>query len=328
MNISIIGCGSIGGLIAAHLSKSEHKITIFDKGAHFEAIKNNGLNLKNQSGETTNINSLSTTDSLESCTPQDIIFLAVKAHQIQSISRFITNLLSENTTLVTLQNGIPWWFFQQFEGEFNNRILKTVDPNGTISKNISSKHIIGCVSYPAAEIIGPGVIQHIEGIRFPIGELDGTVTDRAKTVSHLLTEVGFKSPILSDIRNEIWLKAWGTLAFNPVSTLTKATMSQICKCKESKEIVINLMKESQKVAAALGIKLRVPLEQRLQGAEKIGEHKTSMLQDFEAKQSLELEATLGAVIELAEMTDVEVPHLKNLYAMTKLCDLINRSEAI
>ncbi len=328
MNICIIGCGSIGGLIAAHLIRNKNTITVFDRGPHLEAIKKHGLIFKKPNGETSTITDLTPTTNLSSCGPQDIIFLALKAHQIQSVCKQIPRLIHENTTLVTLQNGIPWWFFQQYNGKFNNRTLKTVDPDRTITNYISGKYIIGCVSYPAAEIIAPGVIQHIEGIRFPIGELDGTISNRAKIVSSLLSDAGFKSPILSDIRNEIWLKAWGTLAFNPVSTLTKATMSQICKCRESREIVINLMKESQQVAAKLDIKLRVPLEQRLRGAEKIGEHRTSMLQDFESKQTLELEATLGAVIELAEMTNVDVPHLKNLYAMTKLSDLINRSEVI
>jgi len=328
MNICILGCGSIGGLIAHHLADSENKITIFDKGSHLEAIKKNGLTLQKPNGDIATVNNLYATDNLDKCEQQDIVFLAVKAHQIQSICQDISTLLSENTTLVTLQNGIPWWFFQKQSGKFKEHTLKTVDPDGIISNNILSKHVIGCVSYPAAEVTSPGIIRHIEGIRFPIGELDGAISSRAKTISSVLTQAGFKSPILNDIRSEIWLKAWGTLAFNPISVLTKATMSQISKCNETREIVINLMKESQLVASKLDIQLRVPLEQRLQGAEKIGDHKTSMLQDFEAGQTLELEATLATIIELAEKTETNVPHIKNLYAITKLCDLINRSESI
>lgn len=326
MNICILGCGSIGGLLAAHLARSDNKITVFDQGEQYNAIKNNGLVLQNSNGKQTTINNLIVTNNLIDCSRQDIIFLAVKAHQIQSICKDIFNLLNESTTIVTLQNGIPWWFFQNYNGKFNNHTLKSLDPNGSIHRSIPSKHIIGCVSYPAAEVISPGIIHHIEGVRFPIGELDGTISSRAQIISSTLTNAGFKSPILEDIRSEIWLKAWGTLAFNPISALTKATMSQICKNKETRAIVINLMKESQHVANQLGINLRVPLEQRLQGAEDVGNHKTSMLQDFEAKRTLELEATLGAIIELAEITNVEVPHLKSLYAMTKLSDFVNRAE--
>ncbi len=325
MNICIIGSGSIGGLIAANLAPSENKITVFDKGEHYEAIKNYGLKLQQLNGKTVCIDNLDVIDSLNTCEQQDIIFLAVKAHQIRSICKEIPNLLHENSTLVTLQNGIPWWFFQNYNGKFDNHILKTVDPESSINENIPSKYVIGCVSYPAAEIISPGLIKHIEGVRFPVGELDGTISERSKSVSTLLINAGFKSPILEDIRSEIWLKAWGTLAFNPISVLTKATMSQICKFQETREIVIQLMKESRNIAEQLGIKLRVPLEQRLRGAEKVGEHKTSMLQDFEAKRTLELEATLGAIIELAELTQIDVPHLRSLYAVTKLADVVNRS---
>lgn len=328
MNIFVLGCGAIGGLIASHLADSKNKLTIFDKGPHLEAIKDNGLTLQKPNGETSTICNLNITDNLKDCEPQDVIFLAVKAHQIQPICNDLSTLLNEDTILVTLQNGIPWWFFHKQCGKFKHRTLNTVDPENIIANNISSKHIIGCVSYPAAEVVSPGVIRHIEGIRFPIGELDGSISSRAKSISTILTHAGFKAPILSDIRSEIWLKAWGTLALNPISTLTKATMSQICKCKETREIVTNLMKESQQVATKLGIKLRVPLEQRLQGAENVGDHKTSMLQDFEAARTLELEATLGTVIELAEYTNTSVPHLKSLYAMAKLSDLVNRSEII
>jgi 2-dehydropantoate 2-reductase len=326
MNICILGCGSIGGLLAAHLARSDNQITVFDQGEHYDAIKNNGLVLQNSNGKLTTINNLIATNNLIDCARQDFIFLAVKAYQIQSICKDISNLLHENTVLVTLQNGIPWWFFQNYNGKFNNHILKTLDPDCLIHRSIPNKHIIGCVSYPAAEVTSPGIVHHIEGVRFPIGELDGTISNRAQIISSTLTNAGFKSPILEDIRSEIWLKAWGTLAFNPISVLTKATMSQICKYKETRAIVISLMKEFQHVANQLGIHLRVPLEQRLQGAENVGDHKTSMLQDFEAKRTLELEAILGAIIELAEMINAEVPHLKSLYAMTKLSDLVNRTE--
>ena len=325
MKICILGCGAIGGLLASHLADNSHDITIFDRGPHLEAIKQNGLIIHKPNGEISITKNLNTTNDLKICKSQDIIFLAIKAYQIEPLCNELQSLLCNDTVLVTLQNGIPWWFFQNQVNKYSNYTIKSVDPKNIITDTIPSKQVIGCVSYPAAEIKSPGVIRHIGGMRFPIGELDGNTTNRAKTVSNILIKAGFKSPILNDIRSEIWLKAWGTLAFNPISTLTKATMSQISKCNATRQIVINLMIESQQVATQLGIKLRVPLEQRLQGAQNVGEHKTSMLQDFEAGRALELEATLGAIIELADLTNVDVPHLKSLYAITKLSDFVNRS---
>lgn len=316
----------MGGLLAAHLASLKETITVFDRGRQLAALKYNGLVLKHLDGSSITIDNLNVDDDLRACEPHDFVFLAVKAHQIESVAHDLPVLFHANTALVTLQNGIPWWYFQNYKGRFSGRIIETVDPGGTISAHIPVSHIVGCVSYPAAEVVAPGIIRHIEGVRFPIGELDGTHSERAKRISSLLIKAGFKAPIVDDIRSEIWLKAWGTLAFNPISTLTHTTMAQICRFEGTRGYAAKLMTEAQHVAERLGVSFRVPLERRLQGAEKVGEHKTSMLQDLEAGRTLEIEAILGAVIELAGMAEVDTPNLRSLYALTKLRDLTNRGD--
>lgn len=328
MKVCIIGCGAIGGLLAAHLAATPSEITVLERGKQFEALRDHGLVFQSSDGSQQVIHNLNVVDDLRDCGVFDVVFLAVKAHEIASLAADIPRLFSDHTVLVSLQNGIPWWYFQRHGGDLEGRHLKATDPDGALLQNIDSSRILGCVAYPAAEIVSPGLVRHVEGVRFPLGELDGMLTQRASDISELLISSGLKSPVLADIRSEIWLKAWGNLAFNPISALTGATMAEIVQHSHTRDFVVELMTEAQSVADKLGVGFRVPLEQRIRGAEKVGGHKTSMLQDILAKRPLELNGVLGSVIEIAGMVDVSVPNLKGLYALGSLRNDINLEPSV
>jgi 2-dehydropantoate 2-reductase len=217
-----------------------------------------------------------------------------------------------------MQNGIPYWYFHKHGGELEGSCVKSVDPHGQILRKIPPERVIGCVVYPASELIAPGVVRLVEGDRFPVGELDGTVSRRVTAVSECFTRAGFKAPVLENIRAEIWLKLWGNLTFNPISALTRATLADICQFPGTRNLAATMMAEAQAVAHKLGIAFRVPIERRIAGAERVGKHKTSMLQDVEAGRVMETEALLGSVLELARMTETPVPTLEAVYALTKL----------
>jgi len=219
---------------------------------------------------------------------------------------------------VPLQNGLPWWYFQNFSGPHAGYRLQTADPNGTIERSIEPSRLIGCVVYPAGEIAAPGVIRHLEGDRFPVGELDGSESARVKTLSETLTAAGLKSPILADIRSEIWLKLWGNMSFNPISALTHATLVDICEEPTTRALAADMMREAQAIAAKLGVTFRVPLEKRIEGAAKVGKHKTSTLQDIEAGRDVEVDALIGSVIELGTLTATAIPATRAVHAMLKL----------
>jgi len=219
---------------------------------------------------------------------------------------------------VTMQNGIPYWYFHSHGGALAGNIVRSVDPEGAISRLIPAERVLGCVVYPATELLEPGVVQHIEGDRFPIGELDGTRSERAERVSRCLTDAGFKAPVLEDVRAEIWLKLWGNLTFNPISALTRSTLVDICQFPPTRDLAAAMMTEAQAIARKLGIAFRVPLERRIAGAEKVGHHKTSMLQDVEAGRAPELEALLGSVVELGRLTHTATPHIDTVYGLTHL----------
>jgi len=217
-----------------------------------------------------------------------------------------------------MQNGIPYWYFHRHGGELAGTRVCSVDPNGVIGAQIPPERVIGCVVYPAAELVSPGVVQHIEGNRFPLGEPDGSTSERVTRVSASFNAAGLQAPVLSDIRSEIWLKLWGNLTFNPISALSRATLASICQYPPSRELAVAMMTEAQTVAGKLGITFRVPLEKRIAGAERVGHHKTSMLQDVEAGRALEIDALLGSVDELARLTNTATPHIDTVLALTKL----------
>jgi 2-dehydropantoate 2-reductase len=217
-----------------------------------------------------------------------------------------------------MQNGIPWWYFQRHGGEYEGKVVESVDPGGTIMHTIDPARILGCVVYPAAELSAPGVVRHIEGDRFPVGELDGRTTDRAQRVSEMFAKAGLKAPVLDDIRSEIWLKLWGNLTFNPISALSHSTLIDICQFPLSHELAASMMTEAQTIANKLGITFRLSLEKRIAGAEKVGRHKTSMLQDVEAGRDPEIDPLVGSVIELGKLTGTPTPHIETVYALVKL----------
>jgi 2-dehydropantoate 2-reductase len=244
--------------------------------------------------------------------------LAMKAHQVEAVTADVPKLFGPRTVVIPMQNGIPYWYFHGHSGAFAGKRVDSVDPSGMIYDKIPCDRVIGCVVYPAAELVSPGVIKHVEGNRFPVGEPDGTTSERVTQVARCFVKGGMQAPILSDIRSEIWLKLWGNLTFNPISALSRATLAEICQYPPSRAVAAAMMSEAQSVAHQLGVKFRVPLEKRIAGAEKVGHHKTSMLQDVEAARTLEIDALLGSVVELARCTNTPTPHIDTVYALTKL----------
>ncbi len=327
MKVCVVGAGAIGGLMAVKLALSGQEVSVIARGAHLEAIRKNGLKLI-EGGETHVATNLVATDDMTELEPQDLVLLAVKAHQIEPIADKLMGLLSETGVIVTLQNGIPWWYFQKLEGDYKDRIVHTVDPDGALARTIDPDRVIGCIAFPAATIDEPGVIRHIEGNRFPVGELDGATEGRIEEVSRAFTEAGFKAFILPDIRSEIWLKLWGNLSFNPISALTHSTLVDICQFPQTRALAAQMMTEAQVIAEKLGASFRVTLERRIEGAEKVGKHKTSMLQDVEAGKPLEIDGMLGVVIELGEQTNTPTPALNTVYALVSLLNKTLQDEEI
>ncbi len=318
MKICVVGAGAIGGYMGVKLALAGNDVTLIARGAHLEAIKKNGLKLILEDGTEQLARNVKATSVMAEAGPQDIVILALKAHQVAPVARDLRALFGPDTTLVATQNGIPWWYFQKHGGEFEGRRVEAVDPNGEIMAAIEVERIVGCVVYPAAEIAAPGVIRHIEGNRFSVGELDGAETPRIKKISEVFTQAGMKAPILSNVRAEIWLKLWGNLSFNPISALTHATLVDICQFPLTRALAAAMMTEAQTIANKLGIQFRVPLEKRIAGAEAVGKHKTSMLQDIEAGRPIELEALVGSVVELGRLTQTPTPHIDAVYACTSL----------
>lgn len=318
MKIAVIGAGAIGGILAVRLALSGQTVTVVDQGAHLDAIRRNGLKLVRADGAEELAKDLRAVASCAEAGSQDLVFLALKAYVVEAVAPQMRALFTADTIVVPIQNGLPWWYFQNFKGAHAGYRLKTADPNGVIEQNIESSRIIGCVVYPAGEIIAPGVVKLLEGDRFPLGELDGIETERANNVSQALVATGLKAPVLADIRSEIWLKLWGNMSFNPISALTHATLVDICEEPATRALAADMMREAQAVAEKLGVTFRVPLEKRIDGAAKVGKHKTSTLQDVEAGRPVEVDALIGSVIELGELTATPTPATRAVYALLKL----------
>ncbi len=318
MKIAIVGAGAIGGLLAARFALAGETVTVIDIGAHLEAIRGKGLKLVHPDGREEIASGIRAVANCSDAGPQDLVFLSVKAYQIEMLAPQLPALFGVDTMMVTTQNGLPWWYFQNFNGPHQGYRMKTADPQGIIEQHVDAKRIIGCVVYPAGEILAPGVVMHQEGERFPVGELDGLESDRVKTVSEALVRAGFKSPVIPDIRSEIWLKLWGNMSFNPISALTHATLVDICQEPATRALATDMMREAQTVAEKLGVTFRVSIEKRIAGAEKVGKHKTSTLQDVEAGRSVEVDALIGSVLELGELTSTPTPSIAAVHAMLKL----------
>ena len=326
MKICVVGAGAIGGLLAVRLAQAGEQITVVDQGAHLQAIRRDGLKLLMADGSEHVTRSLEAVANIRQAGPQDVVILAVKGHILAEIAPELGSLVGDDTVILPMQNGLPWWYFHKHGGEHDGRPIECLDPDGRLAAHIDVDRVIGCVVFPAGEIVSPGVVRHTEGNRFPLGELDGSDTARARALVDMFTNAGFKSFVLDDIRAEIWLKLLGNLSFNPISALSHATLVDICRYPPSRALAQSLMEEAQTVANSLGITLRVSIEKRIAGAEKVGKHKTSMLQDVEAGRGLELEAIMGAVVELAHLTGIATPGIDVIYALAKLLDKTMRED--
>ena len=318
MKIAVVGAGAIGGFVGAKLALAGEEVTFMVRGANLDAIRASGFRLVMHDGTEQVARDVKASNDYAAMGAQDVVILATKAHQLDAVAESVPKLLGPGTSVVTMQNGVPYWYFHRHGGPLAGTRVRSVDPTGVIGENIPAERVIGCVVYPATELVAPGVVRHIEGDRFPIGELDGSTTPRVQRIADAFTRAGLKSPVLDDIRSEIWLKLWGNLTFNPISALSRATLVDICQYPPTRALAAAMMAEAQAVGAKLGITFRVTIDKRIAGAERVGRHKTSMLQDIEAEREPEIEALVGSVVELARLTDTPTPHIDSVYALVKL----------
>jgi 2-dehydropantoate 2-reductase len=316
VTIAVVGAGAIGGFLGAHLSRSGEDVILIARGPHLAAMKSRGVTVRRRDEEFTAHPEV--TDDMAAIRRAEIVFLTLKAHSISAVAPSIGAALAEGASIVGAQNGIPWWYFE-------DRHLESVDPGGVIARSIPYKKVVGCIAYPAARVIEPGVIEHLEGNRFTLGEPNGSKSERVLAISSILVKAGLKAPVQMRIRNEIWLKVLGNATLNPVSALTGATLVDLITSHTSRELVRTLMEEVDAVARAMGAEVAVSIEKRMEGAAATGAHKTSMLQDLEAGRPLEVDALLGAVVELADGAGVPVPSLRVVYRLTKLLDETRRA---
>jgi 2-dehydropantoate 2-reductase len=318
MKIAIIGAGAIGGLAGAKLALAGEQVTFLVRGANLAALRANGVRLVTADGSEQVAGHITATDDYSSVGPQDVVILAVKAHQLQSIVDDVPKLFGDDTVVVTMQNGIPYWYFHRHGGALAGTIVRSVDPQGLIAQHITPGRVIGCVVFAAAEQTAPGVVHHLAGHRFAVGELDGTHTARVTRVAQAFSQAGFESPVLDDVRAELWRKLWGNLAFNPISALSRATLVDVCQYPPTLQLVESMMREGAAVAQKLGVSFTMSMEQRIESARHVGEHRTSMLQDVEAGREPEFEAVVGSVVELGRLTRTATPTIDAIYALSGL----------
>lgn len=315
MKLAVLGAGAIGGFLGARLAQAGVDVVLIARGRHLHAMRESGIRLIEPHGES--VVRVEATDDLGVVRDVDAVFVTLKAHSVPAIAESLAANLGSMTAVVSAQNGVPWWYFQRHGGELEGMHLETVDPGGVVARTIDPRRVIGSVVYPAASLDGPGVVRHVEGERFSLGELDGVRTDRCLAISGTLTSAGIKAPVQARIRQELWVKLIGNAVFNPLSALTRATLAEMADSPVVAPIVRAAMEEVDAVAARLGIEIPVSIEQRIRGAARVGEHKTSMLQDLEAGRPMEIDAIVGSVVELADRLGVPVPHLRTLYCCVK-----------
>jgi 2-dehydropantoate 2-reductase len=318
MRTVIVGAGAIGGYIGARLAQAGADVVLHARGPHLRAMQEQGLRVISPDGDFEVRPQVS--GDLAAIGPADVVFLGVKAHSLTALAPTLAPLLGPDTVVVSTQNGVPWWYFQQSGGEFEGLRLERVDPGGVIAAAIEPRRVVGSLAYFATDIVEPGVIRHTEGNRISFGEPDGSKSERARRIAESLIAAGFRCPVTPRFRHEIWVKLLGNVAFNPISALTRATLEEIARHPDVSRLVRELMVEAEAVAGKLGIELPITIEQRMAGAEKVGAHKTSMLQDLEAGRPMELEAVVGAVVELGERMGLPMTATRAVYASAKLLD--------
>lgn len=317
MRVCIYGAGAIGGLVGGLLArKGDAEISLIARGPHLAAIRENGLTVEG-TDETFVIDNIRATDNPAELGPQDYVIIALKAHSVSAIVDQMQPLLGPDTAVVTAQNGVPWWYFYGVEGSDRNKRIKAVDPTGKIWDTIGPERAIGSVVYQAAEVARPGVIAHMAGDRFPVGEPTGERTARVKELSRLLIAAGLKAPVRTDIRSDIWVKLWGNLSFNPISALTGATLNKICENPETRLLAKTMMLEAQAIGESLGIVYPIDVDKRIEGAAGVGAHKTSMLVDLESGRPMEIDALVSSVQELGIITGHKTPTIDTVAALLK-----------
>jgi 2-dehydropantoate 2-reductase len=334
MRIVIAGAGAIGGYIGARLAKAGADVVLFARGPHLKAMQERGLRVVSAEDGDFEVKLASpgqggpqVSGDLAAIGKADVVFLGVKAHALTGLAPSLPPLFGPDTFVVSTQNGVPWWYFQNFGGELDGLRLERVDPGGVIAQAIEPRRVVGSLAYFATDIIEPGVIRHIEGNRLSFGEPDGTKSDRTKKLAEVLIGAGFRCPVTTRFRHEIWVKLLGNVAFNPISALTGGTLEELVRHPDTNQVVRELMKETEAVAGKLGIELPISIDQRMAGAEKVGAHKTSMLQDLEAGRPMEIEAVVGAVVELGDRLGVPMPSTRAVYACVKMLDEKKRRSA-
>ncbi len=315
MKICIYGAGAIGGYMGAELARSGVDVSLIARGPHLAAMRENGLKLR--IGDEEHVTHPTCTDNPAELGPQDFVIVTLKAHSVPHVVDAMQPLLGPDTAVVTAVNGVPWWYFYGLEGDFEGRRMETVDPGNLQWDGIKPERAIGCVVYPACEIAEPGIIQHTSGNKFTLGEPSGQKTERIQALSQALIAANLKAPVRPRIRDEIWIKLWGNLSFNPISALTSATLEEIAGDADTRAVVSAMMVEGQAIGEALGVKFPVSVDKRIDGAGAVGAHKTSMLQDLELGRPMEIDALVAAVSEMGELVGIQTPTIDTVLALVR-----------
>ncbi len=316
MKICIFGAGAIGGYMGVKLAQAGADVSLVARGPHLAAMKDKGLTLIDESGTTTV--PVTASDNPEDLGPQDYVIVTLKAHSVPPVVSKMQPLIGDDTTIVSGVNGVPWWYFHKLDGPLEGTRLESVDPGNAQWDGFGPDRVLGCVVYPAAEVSEPGTIKHIEGNRFSLGEPDGSKSDRAMALSKALSAAGLKAPVRPRLRDEIWVKLWGNLSFNPISALTHATLDVLCTDPGTRAVARGMMVEAQEIAEKLGVKFPIDVDRRIDGGAAVGAHRTSMLQDLDAGRPMEIDALLGSVQELGQVTQTATPTIDTVLALTKL----------
>lgn len=316
MKVCIFGAGAIGGYMGVKLAKAGADVSLVARGPHLAAMQEKGLTLIEE-GETTTV-PVTASDDPAALGVQDYVIVTLKAHSVPPVVSKMAPLIGPNTTIVSGVNGVPWWYFHKLEGAHEGTRLDSVDPGNVQWDGFGPDRVLGCVVYPAAEVIEPGVIKHIEGNRFSLGEPDGSKSERAQALSKILANAGLKAPVRPKLRDEIWVKLWGNLSFNPISALTHATLDVLCTDEGTRAVARNMMVEAQEIAERLGVKFPIDVDRRIAGGAAVGAHRTSMLQDLDQGRPMEIDALVASVQELGRVTGVPTPTIDTVLGLIRL----------